>query len=342
MQAAVLTGPGRIDLVEHPEAPDPGPGEVLVAVRRVGICGTDYHAFGGTQNFVAYPCVLGHELAVQVLEVGRGVTGVAPGELCAVLPYLSCGTCPACRRGRGNCCERIEVLGVTTAGGLRERMVLPAAQLFPGRGLTVDQLVLVETLGIGWHAVARGRPESSDSVLVLGAGPVGLAVALAAQPRVERLLVADIAAERVAFAAASGLDALVVDEHFPQVLRDRGRGDLPTVVFDASGSPDSMEAAFGLVGFGGTLVLVGHTKAALRFDNPGFHARELDLRASRNATRADWVQVIAAVEDGSIDATGWLNHRTTLPAVVDELPRLAERRNGVVKAVVDVSEGGAG
>ena len=242
--------------------------------------------------------------------------------------YLSCGTCPACRRGRGNCCERIEVLGVTTAGGLRERMVLPAAQLFPGRRLTVDQLVLVETLGIGWHAVARGRPESSDSVLVLGAGPVGLAVALAAQPRVERLLVADIAAERVAFAAASGLDALVVDEHFPQVLRDRGRGDLPTVVFDASGSPDSMEAAFGLVGVGGTLVLVGHTKAALRFDNPGFHARELDVRASRNATRADWVQVIAAVEDGSIDATGWLNHRTTLPAVVDELPRLAERRTG--------------
>ena len=134
----------------------------------------------------------------------------------------------------------------------------------------------------------------------------------------------------------------MVDEHFPQVLRDRGRGDLPTVVFDASGSPDSMEAAFGLVGFGGTLVLVGHTKAALRFDNPAFHARELDLRASRNATRADWVQVIAAVEGGSIDATGWLNHRTTLAAVVDELPRLAERRNGVVKAVVDVSEGVAG
>jgi threonine dehydrogenase-like Zn-dependent dehydrogenase len=90
MQAAVLTGPGRIDLVEHPEAPDPGPGEVLVAVRRVGICGTDYHAFGGTQNFVAYPCVLGHELAVQVLEVGPGVTGVAAGELCAV-----CRTCRA-------------------------------------------------------------------------------------------------------------------------------------------------------------------------------------------------------------------------------------------------------
>jgi 2-desacetyl-2-hydroxyethyl bacteriochlorophyllide A dehydrogenase len=341
MQAAVLIGPGRIDLVEQPEAPPPGPGEVLVAVRRVGICGTDYHAFGGTQNFVAYPCVLGHELAVQVLDVGPGVTRVEPGDLCAVLPYLSCGGCAACRRGRGNCCEQIEVLGVTTAGGLRERMVLPAAQLFTGRGLTVDQLVLVETLGVGWHAVARARPEPRDSVLVLGAGPIGLAVAQAVRPRVERLVIADIAAERATFAAASGLDALVVDEDFPQALRDRGGGALPSVVFDASGSSASMEAAFGLVGFGGTLVLVGHTRAALRFDNPGFHARELDLRASRNATPADWTQVIAAVEDGRLAALDWVNHRTTLPAVVDDLPRLAGGRNGVVKAVVDVSEAGS-
>src|SRR3954454_14881125 len=140
MQVDAVSGPGRIDIVEQLEARAPGHGEALVAVRRVGICGTDYHAFGGTQNFVAYPCVLGHELAVQVLGVGPGVTGVAAGESCAVLPYLVRGTCAPCRRGRGNCCERIEVLGVTPAGGLRERMVLPAAQLFPGSSLSVDQL----------------------------------------------------------------------------------------------------------------------------------------------------------------------------------------------------------
>jgi 2-desacetyl-2-hydroxyethyl bacteriochlorophyllide A dehydrogenase len=336
MQAAVLTAPGRLDLVEHPEARAPGPGEVLVAVRRVGICGTDYHAFGGTQNFISYPCVLGHELAVEVLEVGPGVTSVVAGDLCAVLPYMSCGTCAACRRGRTNCCLRIEVLGVTAAGGLRERMVLPASLLFVGVGLTLDQLVLVETLGIGWHAVDRVRPRAQDDVLVLGAGPIGLAVAQAAHRRTASVLVADVAPSRVAFAAASGHDSLVVDGDLTAAILDRYNGDLPSVVIDASGNRASMEGAFGLVGVGGTLVLVGHTTGPLTFQNPGFHARELDVRGSRNATPQDWAQVISAVQEGSLDALGWVNHRTTLAAVVDDLPRLARSPGDVVKAVVNL------
>lgn len=336
MQAAVLTAPGRLDLVEHPEARPPGHGEALVAVRRVGICGTDYHAFGGTQNFIAYPCVLGHELAVEVLEVGPGVTDVGPGDLCAVLPYVSCGTCAACRRGRTNCCVRIEVLGVTRAGGLRERMVLPASLLFAGPGLTVDQLVLVETLGIGWHAVDRGAPGPEDDVLVLGAGPIGLAVAQAARARAAHVLVADVSPTRVAFAAASGLEVVAVDGGLAGTVLERYDGDLPSLVVDASGNRASMEGAFGLVGAGGTLVLVGHTTGELTFQNPGFHARELDVRASRNATPADWAQVMSGVRDGSLDAVGWVNHRTTLAAVADDLPRLAGSPGDVVKAVVEV------
>ncbi|MBO3751038.1 alcohol dehydrogenase catalytic domain-containing protein [Streptosporangiaceae bacterium NEAU-GS5] len=342
MQAAVLTGPGRLDLVERPEPPIPGPGEVLVAVRRVGICGTDYHAYGGTQNFIAYPCVLGHELAVEVLEVGPRVTLVRPGDLCAVMPYRSCGGCTACLRRRTNCCERIQVLGVTRDGGLQERMVLSAVQLYHHADLTLDQLVLVETLGIGWHAVARARPEWRDDVLVLGAGPIGLAVAQSARQRVAHVLVADVSPHRVEFAVAAGLEAVVVDDDFDQVLRERGNKDLPSVVFDASGSRASMEAAFDLVGSGGTLVFVGHTKASLSFRNPGFHARELDLRASRNATPEDWAQVMTAVADGDLDAAGWVNHRTSLKAVVEDLPRLAAGRGQVVKAVVDIGPTGDG
>jgi 2-desacetyl-2-hydroxyethyl bacteriochlorophyllide A dehydrogenase len=337
MQAAVLTAPGKLELVEHPEARDPGQGEVLVAVRRVGICGTDYHAFGGTQNFISYPCVLGHELAVEVLEVGPGVSTVVPGDFCAVLPYISCGTCVACRRGRTNCCARIEVLGVTTAGGLQERMVLPASLLFVGRGLTLDQLVLIETLGIGWHAVDRVRPRAQDDVLVLGAGPIGLAVAQAAHRRTASVVVADVSATRVGFAAASGHDSLAVDGDLTAAVLDRYDGELPSLVVDASGNRASMEGAFGLVGVGGTLILVGHTTGPLTFHNPGFHARELDVRASRNATPADWTQVIRAVQDGSLDALGWVNHRTTLAAVVDDLPRLAGSPGDVVKAVVELN-----
>ena len=339
MQAAVLTRPGLLELVELPEEPGPGPGEVLVAVRRVGICGTDYHAYAGDQNFVAYPCILGHELAVEVLATGAGVERVAVGDRCAVLPYLSCGSCGACTRGRPNCCERIQVLGVTRPGGLRERMLLPAGQLFTGEGLSLDQLVLVETLGIGWHAVARARPQPDDSALVLGAGPVGLAVAQALQGRVAQVLVADPQPDRVRFAASAGADAFPAGPDLAEQVRDRTAGGLPALVLDASGNRSSMEAAFELVGPGGRLVLVGHTRGSLSFANPGFHARELTVQASRNASAQDWAEVMAAVRAGRLDALGWVNHRTTLDAVPADLPRLAADPGSVVKAVVELGGG---
>ena len=339
MQAAVLERPGSILLVERDEPADPGPGEVLVAVRRVGICGTDHHAYQGMQNFVAYPRVLGHELAAEILTVGAGVTQIHPGDLCAVLPYISCGACWPCRRGRTNSCERINVLGVTQDGGLRERMVVPATQLFTDPRLTLDQLVLVETLAVGWHAVARARPEPHDSVLVLGAGPIGLAVALAARSRVERLLIGDVSPERVAFAAACGLETLHVDTELETQLLDRNRGALPSVVFDATGSRTSMQAAFGLTGSCGTLVFVGHTTGSLIFENPPFHARELDVRASRNATIDDWKEVITAATTGTLNALRWINHRTTLAGIVAQLPTLATDPGVVVKTIVEIGDG---
>jgi threonine dehydrogenase-like Zn-dependent dehydrogenase len=336
MQAAVLERPGHMILADHAEPDRPGPGEVLVAVRRVGICGTDHHAYRGEQNFFAYPRVLGHELAVEVLAVGPNVTGLEPGDLGAVLPYLSCGECRACRRGRTNCCQRINVLGVTRDGGLRERMVIPAEQLFTDPALTLDQLVLIETLGVGWHAVARAHASADDDVLVLGAGPIGLAVALAARPIVRHLRVADVSAQRVAFAESAGLEAVLAGTTLDADVLERGIGEPPSLVFDATGNRTSMEAAFGLTGPCGTLVFVGHTTTSITFANPPFHARELDVRASRNATVDDWSKVIDACRDRVLDAVGWINHRTTLPGIVDELPQLAADPGRVVKTVVEM------
>jgi len=218
-------------------------------------------------------------------------------------------------------------------------MVLPASLLFVGAGLTLDQLVLIEILGIGWHAVDRGSPTPHDQVLVLGAGPVGLAAAQAARVRTARVLVADVSPARVAFALAAGEECLAVDGDLAAAVRDRYDGELPSLVIDASGNRASMEGAFGLVGPGGSLVFVGHTTGPLTFQNPGFHARELDVRASRNATPEDWALVIHGVQDGSLDALSWVNHRTTLAAVADDLPLLAGSRGDVVKAVVDVGQG---
>lgn len=336
MQEALLERPGSLVLTERAEPQPPGPGEVLVAVRRVGICGTDLHAYTGQQNFFAYPRVLGHELAVEVLEIGGDVDRVHVGDRCAVLPYLSCGTCGGCRRDRTNCCERINVLGVTLDGGLRERMVVPGTHLFPDATLSYDQLVLVETLGIGWHAVERARPTGSDRIAILGAGPIGLAIAQAARLRTDHVVIADIAPERVAFAESSGLRAVLVGDDVSSRIAEAGHGVLPTMVFDATGNRASMESALSLADHGGVVVFVGHTTGDITIHNPTFHARELDLRASRNATFADWEGVMRAVRDGSLDATSWINHRTTLDGIILELPRISAAPGQVVKSVVEI------
>jgi threonine dehydrogenase-like Zn-dependent dehydrogenase len=348
MQAAMLLEPGRLERIELPEPPDPMAGEALVAVRRVGICGTDFHAYASTQNFLAYPRVLGHELAVEVLELGPGTAdgsanGSGPirvGDHCAVMPYLSCGACIACARGQENCCERIDVLGVTVDGGMRERLVVPVSALYPRPGLSLDQLALVETLGIGMHAVQRAGPVPSDTVLIVGTGPVGLAIAQCVRNSVERVVVSDLLPARLAFAErTTGLAAVAAGPDLRDTLREHLDGDLPTLVFDATGSKTSMEAAFELVGAGGKLVLVGHTTGPITFDNPLFHRRELDVRASRNALASEWAIVLDRVAGATLDALPWIGRRSSLAAVSVDLPELAAGASDLVKAIVDIDPG---
>ena len=348
MQAAMLLEPGRLEQVELPEPPDPMAGEALVAVRRVGICGTDFHAYASTQNFFAYPRVLGHELAVEVLELGPGTAdgsanGSAPvrvGEHCAVMPYLSCGACMACGRGHPNCCERIDVLGVTIDGGMRERLVVPVSALYARPGLSLDQLALVETLGIGMHAVERAGPVPSDTVLIVGTGPIGLAIAQCVGNAVDRVVVSDLSPARLAFAErTTGFTAVAAGPDLPDALREHLGGDLPTLVFDATGSKASMEAAFELVGAGGRLVLVGHTTGPITFDNPLFHRRELDVRGSRNALASEWATVLDRVAGATLDALPWIGRRSSLATISHDLPELAAGTGDLVKAMVDIDAG---
>src|SRR5207244_4493585 len=191
MKQIVLEQPGRFASVDAPP-PERRANEALVRVHRVGVCGTDLHAFAGRQPYFTYPRVLGHELGVEVVEVPANGRGVRPGDRCAVEPYLSCGECNACRAGKYNCCERLEVLGVHTDGGMRELIAVPVDRLHKSERLSLDQLALVETLGIGAHAVARSGLRAGEDALVVGAGPIGLAVvqfALAAEvPRIIRMI----------------------------------------------------------------------------------------------------------------------------------------------------------
>ena len=238
MQTLILHKPGELTVADTPAPGAPGPDEARVRVHASGVCGTDLHAYAGNQPYFTYPRIPGHELGVEVLAVGADVTNVRVGHRCAVEPYLSCGHCSACRGGRTNCCETLKVLGVHVDGGWRSEIVVPAAKLHRSEKLNYEQLALVETLGIGAHAVTRGAPERGESTLVVGAGPIGLAVAQFAVEAGAKVTVLDVSETRRAFAARwLGVNAHDGRGLTPEALRSALGGELTTLVFDATGNP---------------------------------------------------------------------------------------------------------
>jgi 2-desacetyl-2-hydroxyethyl bacteriochlorophyllide A dehydrogenase len=339
LKTIILEEPERLTAVESEEPGAPAAGEALVAVQRVAVCGTDLHAFLGNQTFFTYPRILGHELAVEVLEVGPDVANVVPGDHCAVEPYFNCRDCVACRAGRPNCCVSLTVLGVHIDGGMRERVRVPAQKLHPSKKLGRDALALVEMLCVGAHAVGRAAIESGTRALVIGAGPIGLSVMAFARLRGAKVIALDVDPGRLEYCrSALGVEETVTaGESAAGRVEELTGGDRADVVFDATGSPASMQAAFGHVAHGGRLVLVGHANAEITFSDPLFHGREMTLLASRNARPDEFDQVIAALEAGHIDVEAWVSHRAAFGEVIDRFPGFARREGGLIKAMVDLA-----
>jgi 2-desacetyl-2-hydroxyethyl bacteriochlorophyllide A dehydrogenase len=335
VEALVCVEPGKLKLEER-AAPHAGPDWALVRPRRIGICGTDYHIFEGKHPYLQYPRVMGHELAVEVIETPVG-GGPSPGEICVVNPYLSCGGCVACRRGKPNCCTSISVLGVHQDGGMAELLSLPPGNLIPAPGLTADQCASVEFLAIGAHAVRRGGVSDRDRVLVAGVGPIGLGVAVFAGLTGAAVSVLDREPERVAaarsiarmdWASAGGDPSQAVDP-----INYREGFD---VVFDATGDRKAMERGFEFVAHGGRYVLVSVVKDAINFADPDFHRKEMTLLGSRNATSEDFEHVMAAIRAGHVPVDRLITHRASLRDAVADIPVWASHKTGLIKAVIEI------
>ncbi|MCY4062825.1 MAG: zinc-binding alcohol dehydrogenase family protein [Chloroflexi bacterium] len=338
MKAIVLEQPGKLELREVDGPAAAGPGQALLRVKRVGICGTDLHAFGGNQNFFSYPRIMGHELAVEVIDIGATDIELdyAVGDLCCVVPYLNCGACIACRRGKSNCCTQMQVLGVHIDGGMREQFSVPVDKLLKADGVRVEQLALVEMLCIGAHAAKRARINPGENALVIGAGPIGLATAQFAKLAGADVMVMEVNEKRLDFCAeVLGIDRLI-DARGDAIgqVRDTLGGELPTLVFDCTGSAKSMHAAFDYVAHGGSLVLVGHITGDITFSDPHFHSHELTLLASRNATPEDFAWVIECLRAGAINLGPWITHQATPESIVAEFPRWVDPATGVIKAML--------
>src|SRR5437764_626836 len=287
MKAIQLEKPRHFRQIEVPLPADPGPGEAVVRVHRVGICGTDYSGYLGKMPFFSYPRIPGHELGVEVAAVGPGVTNVKVGDRAAVEPYINCQACYSCTRGHTNCCEHHQTLGVHCDGGLRPLFTVPARKLHVSTKLTFEQLALVETLGIGLHAVNRANPRPDETVLVIGAGPIGLSVIEFAKLAGSRVVVTDLNEQRLRFArermgVAETITAKGLEDDV-KAFADLTGGRLGNVVVDATGSAKSMAAAYNFVGFAGRLVWVGITQDPITLTQPLMHRREMTFLASRNA-----------------------------------------------------------
>ena len=341
MKAIQLQQPQSFRVIDIAEPAAPGPGEALLRVHQVGICGTDLGGYLGKMPFYSYPRIPGHELGVEVLAVGEGVTNVRAGDRCAVEPYLNCQRCHACRTGHTNCCEHNLTLGVMTDGGLTDRIVLPARKLHVSAKLGYEALALVETLAIGCHAVARGNPRPGEHVLVIGAGPIGLSVVEFAKLSGAKTIVMDMNEGRLAFVREKmGVpDTLLAtgDGKELERLAELTGGQLADVVVDATGSAKSMSQALGYCAFAGRLVYVGITQQELAFLHaPIMHRRELTLMASRNALPPDFIRIIRLIEDGLIDTGTWITHRAPMDGMIEAFPGWLKPENGVLKAMVAI------
>ena len=335
MDALVCSAPGSLLLEQRP-APQREPGQVLVRPRRIGICGTDYHIFEGKHPFLQYPRVMGHELAVEVVEPPPD-SGLSPGDICVVNPYLSCGYCIACRAGKPNCCVRISVLGVHQDGGMAELLSVPLDNLVRAEGLTVDQCATVEFLAIGAHAVRRAAVKSHDTVLVVGVGPIGLGVALFARAAGAAVAVFDRDRERAEAAKSiAGVSIVPADVDPSETVRAITLGDGFNVVFDATGNQQAMEKGFDFVAHGGRYVLVSVIKDSITFKDPDFHRKEMTLFGSRNATNEDFERVIEAIREGDIPVDRLITHRASLEEAARNIPIWATQKTGLIKALIEI------
>ena len=312
-------------------------GEALIKVKKIGVCGTDLHAFKGTQPFFSYPRILGHELAVEVIAVANDVKTVKVGDQCAVEPYYNDGINQAVRNGKPNCGDNLRVLGVHVDGGMQEYFKYPAKYLHPSTTLTKDQLALIEPLAIGCHAVDRAQISHNDVVLVIGAGPIGLGAIQFAQLTGARVIAMDVDDKKLEKCKeiTNISDTINALGDVEKSLTDLLNGDLPTIVLDATGNSTSMMNTFKYTAAGGTIVFIGLFLGDVVFNDPYFHKKELTLKASRAALSSDFSRIIRLIEAGKIDPTPYITHRIKFDDVPTEFEKLYNYKGNLIKAVIE-------
>lgn len=337
MRAAVVTEFGKLEWQDRPE-PQPAPGHALIRPLTVGICGTDVHGFRGDNPFLRLPRVFGHEIVAEVLQVAEESSQLQSGKTVVVNPMITCGRCRPCRIGRRNCCVRMQVVGVHVDGGFQERLALPVSMLHPWPStLPVWLGALCEPLSIGLQAVRRGQVEPGDRVVILGAGPIGLAVLLMAKRVGAQVLITDRYPRRLHTAMQLGANEIVdVAQRSAKEAVDRFTdGEGASVVIEATGVPAAIEASVDLVAAAGRVVVLGITTEKVTFAARVFVQKEIDFRGSR--LNADlFPEVIHLLASGNVDPRPMVSHRLPFSDLATAFDLAETKPDQTLKILIDL------
>lgn len=338
MKTLICVQPGQFEY-QSADRPMLTKNHAIIKIKRIGICGTDLHAFQGDQPFLEYPRILGHELAGEIVEIDDGAE-FKISEAVTFVPYFSCGKCVACKMGKPNCCSAIKVCGVHQDGGMVEYISVPISSIIHGSGLTFDELALVEPFSIGAHGIRRAAIKPGENVLVVGAGPIGLGAMEFARIAGATVIALDINEKRLSFCKEKLNIPFTINAKKDDVmerLSEITKGDMPTVVIDATGNLKAINNGFSYLAHGGRYVLIGLQKGNIAFNHPEFHKREATLMSSRNATIEDFNHVIKSIKNKDINPEKYITHRTSFEHVKDEFEQWLDPKNEVIKAMVELN-----
>lgn len=336
MRALMIEGIERSALQTIAD-PVPGPGEVLLDVKHVGLCGSDLATFTGLNPLVSLPRIPGHEIGAEIISAGSDVPAdYAPGKRAIVVPYTACGQCSSCRVGRVNACRYNRTLGVQQNGGLAEHLVLPFGKLILNDTLPARHLALVEPLSVGFHAVARGRVKAGERVAVIGCGMIGMGAVAGAVAAGAEVIAIDLGSKTqmaLRYGAKHAID--VSSEDVLARVNELTGGDGADVVIEAVGLPQTFTQAIDMVCFSGRVVYIGYSKAPVTYDTKFFNMKELDIHGSRNATGDDFRAVIAYLETLEHSPDDLISKIFPFAEAAKALPYWAENRASTLKILVE-------
>jgi 2-desacetyl-2-hydroxyethyl bacteriochlorophyllide A dehydrogenase len=337
MKAIVLEEPGKFRKVEKDKPKNPLAHEVLLKIKRLGICGTDLHAYNGKQPFFTYPRILGHEIAAEVIKIGKDVRHLKKGDICAVIPYRNEVEDQAVRRGKTNCGSNLKVLGVHEDGAMQEYITYPAHLVYAANELSLDQIAMIEPLAIGSHAVERADIQADDIVLVVGAGPIGIGTVAMALLKAAKVLVMDINQNRLDYIKNKypSVSNIQLNDNVLNDLKNLLNGNLPTVILDATGNKQSMQNCLEYIAASGTIVYIGLFIGDIVFHDPLFHRKEITLKSSRNAVATDFTKLIRLMKAGLINIDGYITHRLAFETLDQTFTKLYSPDEHVIKAIIE-------